>query len=310
MQASTQRADNSNEFRRALVDFFCRYFTSKELLWLLRGFESPGLKEALPSEGEPLAIIAQEGCDLLARHGWLSDEELFHHLYRARPKLKPTLDELYAAWANGRRETPPSAGDTYTPGGRRRVRLTLQAELGELTSESVEEILGVLRKFGGDSKLTIESITSGSVVLVLTGGPYATRIILNAVRTRQLTQVGRWTILAAERAEEYTPPYHLRSRPRAYLWSSEGSAETLPLTSRFPHDLMSGSLDDGHSETVTANMIRHEKPEKPVPESPKTVEAVPEPKGKHISALELINIILIILMTVYLAFRLLPRLKG
>lgn len=147
---------------QALRSFLCNHFDAAELMHLARGIwvEQPLLLHSLPPAGTALAPLVDIFIDTAQRHGFI-DEEFFRALAAARPRLRYTIRKLQDD--SGVEETPSAASSS----GRLRLRLELDFE--SLTADRIEGILALLRTITGDARMTIESISKGSVIFVLKG---------------------------------------------------------------------------------------------------------------------------------------------
>lgn len=143
----------------ALRDFLCGHFSQREIMDLALGVLEDGhsrLDALPPIKSVPLADWIADFLDLLRRHGLL-DDEFFRGLCAARPMLIPRIREL---WAGARL---PIRGEPT----RRRLRICVEADYDAFPPELLALILDEMRRLGGDPRLIIESVTPGSVLLVV-----------------------------------------------------------------------------------------------------------------------------------------------
>lgn len=151
----------------AVAEFLCEYFTAAELVPLARGIlrdENSLISSLPPISSVSLQHWANEFCFLLKRHGFF-DDDFFSALCAARPRLKHVIHELWNTAIPV--ASAPRQSSEKTPDSRLRIRLEIDME--DLSSEALEALLKLFRLHSGDSRMTIESVTKGSTILVLRG---------------------------------------------------------------------------------------------------------------------------------------------
>lgn len=154
----------SPETEEELQTFLCEHFDLLELTHLARGVlaEEPLLIHSLPLESPSSAMaLAEAFINVLKRHGFL-DDEFFHALCAARPRLRDKITHIWEDVRPGGSTTPVKRAST-------RIRICLDVELESLSIATLAKILIALYGVAEITRIVIESVTRGSSILVLRG---------------------------------------------------------------------------------------------------------------------------------------------
>ncbi|WP_434424660.1 RNA polymerase sigma factor [Nannocystis pusilla] len=216
---------------QALERFLCDHFDESELLHLARGIleEDSKLIHKLPPAASPRETIAEAFIDLAKRHGFI-DDEFFRALCAARPRLREEILQIAAG-----------ASVAVRSEGKGRVRVTLAIEMEELPNEKIAELLGLFRTLSGDAKMTIESVTKGSTILVVKGSLEGVRRLRGELAQIRDGQIAGIRVSTIESIPEMLLPVHASARQEksAVGGAGEPSRRSVRESSRTDYDLLS-----------------------------------------------------------------------
>lgn len=183
-----------------LVAFLCEHFTAQEIMYLAQGIVAD-----LPQDRHDLPPLTQlplhEGIcafvHFLKRRGLL-DDEFFRALCAARPRLKDKIENIwrYSDAPLGGREGAQRQIGGVNPSASTRLRVRLEADFESLPSETIQVLLDVVSIHSGIARVVIESVTSGSVNLIIRGKPRAIEHLHQVLS--QMTELAGMPVISVE----------------------------------------------------------------------------------------------------------------
>lgn len=182
---------------KKLVQFLCTHFDASEMMYLARGVTAdvPQCITSLPPiSTTPLEEWVWAFIASLQRHDIL-DEEFFRALAASRPRSANEIQAISEHLCRGSATTTTTR--TETKDLTSRVRVRLEVELDSLSNKTLDSLLDVIRRHAGDARITIESLTRGSVNMVLRGNSAAIERLRAALSSS--TAIAGIPILAVER---------------------------------------------------------------------------------------------------------------
>jgi RNA polymerase sigma-70 factor (ECF subfamily) len=158
-------------------------------------------------------------------------------LSHARWQLEKAMSEI----AREDDEAPAPGRDPQAR-QRERIQIVLDGDMAQLDLETCRRIIEEARAKTGDTRLSIDSIRRGSVIMEFEVAEEAAAILERLFKSGDLEKLGGLRIIAFRRGEQRLPVAVVSEEAQIQLYDFLGSAFTADELRRFVHGLPGGAL--------------------------------------------------------------------